>query len=46
MIFSSSISVSEAIRAASSLKAELKFSEMKTSFFNDSIHQEDRSSRV
>ena len=42
MIFSSSISVFEAVRAASRLKAELQFSEIETSFVKDSIPQEDQ----
>jgi hypothetical protein len=33
-VFSSSITVSEAIHAANNLKAELKFTEMETSFEN------------
>jgi hypothetical protein len=42
IVFSSSISVADAIRAASKLKADLKFSEIEASFVDVSDMQEDQ----
>jgi hypothetical protein len=42
IVFSSSISVADAIRAASKLKADLKFSEVEASFVDVSDMQEDQ----
>jgi hypothetical protein len=42
IVFSSSISVADAIRAASKLKADLKFSEVEASFVDVPDMQEDQ----
>ena len=42
IVFSSSISVADTIRAASMLKADLKFSEVEASFVDVSDMQEDQ----
>jgi hypothetical protein len=42
IVFSSSISVADAIRAASKLKADLKFSEVEASFADAPDMQEDQ----
>jgi hypothetical protein len=45
-VFSSSITVSEAIHAANNLKAELKFTELETSFENTQSKQFDEEQSV